>query len=308
MEWKNQSSRPEFTLLGLSRQPQLQVLLFIAFLVIYVISLLVNLLISSLICVDQRLHTPMYFFLINLSVLDIWCTSVAIPKMLVNIASGRQTISFTGCVLQMCLFTSALGTELLLLTVMGFDRYIAICYPFHYTSIMSAKICILLAAAVWIIGIINSLVHTTLLFRLDFCGDNLLDHFFCEFPSVFRLSCSNTRLNDLTMLAADSFFGISSFLLTLVSYTYIISAIVKIRSTEGKQKAFSTCASHLIVVGLYFATVIYTYIRPAFNISMDDDKVVSALYTILSPVLNPIVYSLRNKEIKEGFKKHVVNR
>ncbi|XP_030046711.1 olfactory receptor 13G1-like [Microcaecilia unicolor] len=305
MEWKNQNSTPSFILIGLSNHPQLQILLFFIFFVIYVISLLGNILIVTIIIIDTRLHLPMYFFLINLSALDIWCTSVAVPKMLTNIIMKRKDISFAGCVVQLCFFTSALGTELLLLTVMGFDRYIAICYPFHYTIIMNKKLCLLLAAAVWIIGLVNSLVHTGLIFRLHFCGDNILDHFFCEVPSVLRLSCTDTRLNDLVMTAADSFFGISCFLLTLVSYTYIISAVIKIRSAEGKRKAFSTCASHLTVVGLYYATVIYTYLRPAFSYAMADDKIVSALYTILSPVLNPIVYSLRTKEVKEAFMKIV---
>ncbi|XP_030046166.1 olfactory receptor 13G1-like [Microcaecilia unicolor] len=303
MEGNNQSMPIIFYMIGLSSHPKLQPLFFAIFLVIYIAALLGNTAISTIITTDSRLHTPMYFFLINLSILDICCTTAAIPKVLQIIQSKKKIMSFSGCIAQLCLFTSALSTELMLLVVMAYDRYVAICHPLHYTTIMSKKTCILLAATVWLVGFMNSMMHTGLILRLKFCQHNIIDHFLCEIPSVLNVACSDTYINNVVVIIADILNGMGCFILTVISYTYIISAILKIRSAEKKKKAFSTCASHLTVVSLFYGGVIYTYVRPAFANNPDADKVMSAVYAFVSPLLNPIIYSLRNKEVINALKK-----
>ncbi|XP_030046896.1 olfactory receptor 5V1-like [Microcaecilia unicolor] len=292
----------EIVVLGFSGLP-FQNTLFVIFLTFYVLALLGNLLIIGIILLEPRLHTPMYFFLTNLSVLDIFCSSTAIPKMLHNILTKKNTISFSGCMVQMYLFTSFLGTELSLLAVMSYDRFVAICLPMRYSIIMSKRMCVNLAAVVWSIGTFNSIVLTALTFRLSFCGPNVINHFFCEIPPVLKLSCSDTTLNDYATLVADLILGLTCFLLTLVSYICIILSIVRIRSNDKKRKAFSTCAAHLNVVAMLYCTVIYTYVRPSLPYSLNDDKIVSVMYTIVSPLLNPVIYSLRNKEVIQAFTK-----
>nr|XP_033775732.1 olfactory receptor 13G1-like [Geotrypetes seraphini] len=303
MEGHNQSLPIMFYMIGFSNHPDLQPLFFALFLVIYVAALLGNSLITTIIANDSRLHTPMYFFLINLSILDICCTTAAIPMVLQILLSMEKTIPFSECIIQLCIFTSALSTELMLLTLMGFDRYVAICIPLHYSTIMSKRTCILLAAVVWILGFINSFLQTELILKLTFCQHNILDHFFCEIPSLLNVACSDTFINNVVVIVADIFFGMGCFLLTVISYTYIISAILRIRSADKKKKAFSTCASHLTVVTLYFGGVIYTYVRPAFSNNPEADKVMSAVYAFVSPVLNPVIYSLRNIEVINAVKK-----
>nr|XP_033776607.1 olfactory receptor 13G1-like [Geotrypetes seraphini] len=303
MEENNQSMPVEFYMIGLSSCQYLQPLFFTIFLVIYMAALLGNVAITTVIASDSRLHTPMYFFLVNLSVLDICCTTAAIPKILQIIRSKEKMMSFSECIAQLCIFSSVLGTETMLLTVMAYDRYVAICQPLHYGTIMSRRSCILLAAAVWLLGFVNSMVHTSLILRLKFCQRNIIDHLLCEIPPVLKVACSDTYFNNVAIIIADVILGMVCFLLTVVSYTYIISAILKIRSADKKKKAFSTCASHLTVVTLFYGGIIYTYVRPAFSNVLAADKVMSALYTIASPVLNPIIYSLRNKEVINALKK-----
>nr|XP_033775731.1 olfactory receptor 13G1-like [Geotrypetes seraphini] len=303
MEGNNQSLPIMFYMIGFSNHPDLQLLFFALFLIIYVAALLGNSLITTIIANDSRLHTPMYFFLINLSILDICCTTFAIPMVLQILLSTDKAISFSECIIQLCIFTSALSTELMLLMVMGLDRYVAICIPLHYSTIMSKRTCILLAAVVWIVGFINSFLQTELILKLTFCQHNILDHFFCEIPSLLNLACSDTFINNVVVIGADILISMSCFLLTVISYTYIISAILKIRSADKKKKAFSTCASHLTVVTLYYGGVIYTYVKSTFNNNPETDKVMSAVYAFISPVLNPIIYSLRNKEVIDAFKK-----
>ncbi|XP_030046168.1 olfactory receptor 13G1-like [Microcaecilia unicolor] len=303
MEENNQSMTIEFYMIGLSNHPELQPLFFTIFLFTYIAALLGNVTITTIITSDSRLHTPMYFFLVNLSILDICCTTAAIPNVLQIIQSKTKAMSYSECMAQMCLFTSALSTELLLLTVMAYDRYVAICHPLHYTTIMSRKTCILLAAVVWVLGFSNSIMHTSLILRLKFCQHNIINHFFCEVPPVLKAACSDTYLNNVIVIVADVILGMACFTLTVISYTYIISAILKIRSADKKKKAFSTCASHLTVVSLFYGGVIYTYVRPAFSNESEADKVMSGVYSIASPVLNPIIYSLRNKEVISALKK-----
>ncbi|XP_030046847.1 olfactory receptor 13G1-like [Microcaecilia unicolor] len=302
MERKNQSM-PIFYMMGLPNHPELQPLFFTIFLVIYIAALLGNILISTIITSDSRLHTPMYFFLINLSTLDIFCTTAAIPKFLQVIQSKDKTISFYGCIAQMCLFSAFLGTELLLLTVMAYDRYVAICHPLHYTTMMSRRTCFSLAALVWIVGFVHSMIQTSLIPRLKFCQYNIIHHFFCEIPAVLKVACSDTYVNNVAIIIGDVLLGMVCFILTVISYTYIISTILKIRSAEKKKKAFSTCGSHLTVVTLFYGGVIYTYVRPGFSNILEADKVVSAFYVIISPLMNPVIYSLRNKEVINALKK-----
>ncbi|XP_029431412.1 olfactory receptor 13A1-like [Rhinatrema bivittatum] len=305
MEGKNQTMSINFYLMGFSNHPQLQPLFFAIFFIIYILALLGNTLISIIITADSRLHTPMYFFLINLSILDICCTTTAIPKILQITLSDEKMISYSGCIAQLYIFVTALGTELMLLTVMAYDRYVAICIPLHYTTIMSKRTCILMAAAVWLVGFINSMVHTSLMLRLKFSEHNILNHFFCEIPPLLKAACSDPYINNVVVVTADVLLGMVCFLLTVLSYTYIIIAILKIRSAEKKMKAFSTCASHLTVVSLYYGGVIYTYVRPAFGNDLEADKIMSAVYAIASPMLNPIIYSLRNKEVINALRKLV---
>ncbi|KAM4706784.1 olfactory receptor 13G1-like [Discoglossus pictus] len=302
----NQTAKMQFILVGLSHYPHLQPLFFTIFLLIYILAFAGNILITIIISADARLHTPMYFFLINLSVLDICCTTAAIPKMLEALVVKHKAISYSACISQLYLFTAALSTELILLTVMAYDRYVAICFPLRYKTIMSRTVCACLAGSAWILGSVNSMTHTCLILKLSFREENIIDHFFCEIPPVLklaRMADSDTYVNDVVIVASDVLLGMICFILTVISYTYIISTIMKIKSAEKKKKAFSTCASHLTVVTLFYGGVIYTYVRPAFDYPLEADKVVSALYAIASPVLNPIIYSLRNKEVINAINK-----
>uniref|UniRef100_A0A8C3RR88 Olfactory receptor n=1 Tax=Chelydra serpentina TaxID=8475 RepID=A0A8C3RR88_CHESE len=294
----NHTRVTEFIMQGLFDHPHHQGLLFGLFLCLYIAVVIGNSLIIVAIVIHPPLHTPMYFFIANLALADILCTSSVLPKMLGNMMQEKKTISFGGCITQLFVLTSSLGTEALLLTVMSYDRYVAICHPLHYVKLMNKEICICLAVSVWAVGTINSFVNSLLVLRLDFCGPNLLQHFFCEFPTILALSCSSTYLNEIMMVMADVFLAMGNFLLTTVSYSFIILTILKIRSSKGKQKAFSTCCSHLIVVTLYYSIIIYTYIRPTSSYSLDKDKKVAIMYTLVSPTLNPVIYSLRNKEVK----------
>ncbi|XP_061447955.1 olfactory receptor 13G1-like [Rhineura floridana] len=299
---KNQSATMEFILVGLTSSPQLQTLLFWVFTFICAIALAGNTILIYTICICRKLHTPMYFLLINLSLANMFSISVTMPKLLQILWTHRKSISFYGCITQLYLFIWALGTEIFLLSFMAFDRYAAICHPLQYMVIMRKEVCIGIAIGVWLAGMGNSAIHAGLVLHLSFCNSNIINHFFCDLPPVLKLSCSDTSLNETMTFMADVFFGIGSCGLTLTSYCFILRAIFRIRSTEGKKKAFSTCSSHLIVVSFYFSSIIYTYIRPTSNYSIDRDKYVSLLYTVVPPVVNPVVYTLRNKEVKEALK------
>ncbi|XP_074092274.1 olfactory receptor 13G1-like [Macrotis lagotis] len=302
MAWMNQTLVTEFFVKGFSEAPHLQSLFFVFFLSLYTVALSGNILIFVTISFNPTLHTPMYFFLVNLAVVDILCTSTIIPRLLENML-GRKTISYKGCMAQLYFFTWSLGAELLLFTAMAYDRYVAICHPLHYSTMMSKKVCMLLAAAVWSISILNTSINSSLMFRLSFCQSNVVNHFFCEIPPLLKLSCTPTYLNETMAFTADIFLAVGNFMITMLSYACIISSILKIRTTEGKKRAFSTCSSHLIVVSMYYSTVIYTYIRPSSSYSLDKDKVVSVIYTSVAPTLNPLIYTLRNKDVKVGLKK-----
>ncbi|XP_053120489.1 olfactory receptor 13G1-like [Hemicordylus capensis] len=302
-EIKNQSAVNEFILVGLTNSPELQTILFWLFTSIYAMALLGNFLLILTICSCKKLHTPMYFLLINLSLVNVFSISVTTPKMLQTLLTHRKVISFYGCITQVYLFIWALGTEVLLLSMMAFDRYAAICHPLQYTIIMRKEVCAVMAIGAWVVGIVNSAVHVGLIVQLSFCNSNIINHFYCDVPPLLKLSCSDTSLNETVTFVADVIFGVCSCGLTLTSYCFILRAIFRISSTEGKKKAFSTCSSHLTVVSFYFSAIIYMYIRPSSVSSLDQDKVVSLIYSVVTPVLNPLIYSLRNKEVKEAIRK-----
>ncbi|XP_032651577.1 olfactory receptor 5V1-like [Chelonoidis abingdonii] len=302
MKMKNQTTVTEFILLGLSSDPQMQILLFLVFLVIYLITLGSNIVIMVVIRADSHLHTPMYFFLFHLSCLDICYSSVTMPKMLMNFLAEHKTISVNGCIAQMFLFILSVGTEGFILSAMAYDRYAAICDPLRYMERMSKGICIQLVSGAWAIGFFHALLNTVFTSKLHFCGPNQINHFSCELPPLLQLSCTETFANQVVLLTSALVFGLSSFLLTLISYIHIISTILRIRSAEGRHKAFSTCSSHLIVVGLLYMTGFLQYTKPISVFSVVLDEIFSIQYSILTPMLNPIVYSLKNKEVKTALR------
>ncbi|KAM4851433.1 olfactory receptor 13A1-like [Thomomys bottae] len=303
MTMSNQTTVTEFILQGFSEHPGYQMLLFCCFLSLYCVALTGNVLIIIAISFNPGLHTPMYFFLFNLASMDIICTSSVMPKALEGLLSQKNSISFGGCISQLYFLTWSASSELLLLTVMAYDRYVAICHPLHYNTMMSKAFCSVLAAGVWTLCAFNSAIHTALMVRLTFCGPNVIAHFFCEIPPLLHLSCSSTYVNNVMTTLADAFYGGFDFLMTIVSYGFIISSILKMRTSAGKQKAFSTCSSHLIVVCMYYTAVFYAYISPVSSYSAEKSKVAGVLYSMVSPTLNPLIYTLRNKEVKAALRK-----
>nr|XP_004669690.1 olfactory receptor 13G1-like [Jaculus jaculus] len=302
MDPGNQSAVTMFILQRFVDDPWLKAALFCVFFILLMVALAGNGLIIMIVHCSPNLHTPMYFFLVNLALLDVVCTITVLPKVLQDLVA-ENTISFGGCLTQMFVFSWILGSELLLFSAMAYDRYLAICQPLHYGTLMSGRTCVILATFVWSIGALNSLILTCLVLPLSFCGPNVITHFFCEIPSVLLLSCSPTFINDIMTVIADMFLTGLNFLLTMTSYSFIIANILRIHSAEGKQRAFSTCSAHLVVVTVYYSTVLYTYIRPALGSSGLLDKVIAVLYTTVTPSLNPLIYTLRNKEFQASFKK-----
>ncbi|CAH6793301.1 olfactory receptor 13A1 [Phodopus roborovskii] len=303
MAMNNYTSVVEFVLQGFSGDPVFQAFFLAFFFLFYILALAGNTLIIMAISLNPSLHTPMYFFLANLALLDIVCTSTVLPKLLEGLMGKGSYISYKGCMTQLFFLTWFLGAELLLLTAMAYDRYVAICRPLHYSMLMSRSVCVLLAGSVWVISAISTSVHTGLMAQLNFCGPNQIRHFLCEIPTLLLLSCSPTTLNNIMIVIADVYFGVVNFLLTMISYSFIIASILRIRSAEGKRRAFSTCSAHLVVVTLYYSTVIYTYVQPGSGSSLENGKVVALLYTAVSPTLNPLIYSLRNKDVKVALRK-----
>ncbi|NXA10767.1 O10C1 protein, partial [Sapayoa aenigma] len=297
----NQTSTIMFVFVGFSHQKDMKVIFFILFLCIYIIIVLGNLISLLVINMDPALHNPMYFFLRNLSFLDICYTSVTLPRMLVSLLSGDNSISFAGCAAQMYFFLFFGATECLLLAAMAYDRYRAICNPLHYMIIMNKKVCVQLAASSWVCGNLVALGHTTFIFSLPFCGPNMINHFFCEIQPVLMLVCGDTYWNEIQIILGAAFIILMPFVLILVSYGLIISSILKIKSAKGRYKAFSTCFSHITVVTLFYGTGVFIYTRPKSSYSLGVDKVLSLFYSVVTPILNPVIYSLRNKELKGAF-------
>ncbi|XP_054849765.1 olfactory receptor 6C3-like [Eublepharis macularius] len=298
----NETRITEIILLGFGELTDFQILLFLVFLVIYIVSISGNILIFVIVIFSQHLHTPMYFFLGNISFLDICYTSNILPRMLLALLTGNKVISFSNCLMQWYLVGSLLVTECCLLCAMSYDRYLAVCKPLHYVTMMKTQTCVKLAVTSWINGFTVFMILLILLLQLNFCGPNEIDHYFCDYFPILKLSCSDTKMIIQFGYLVDAMFTIPPFFLTLTSYVYIIATILKIPSTTGKQKAFSTCSSHLIVVSVFYGSLIIVYMLPKNEGKHDVTKFYSLLYIVLPPLLNPFVYTLRNKEVKEGLK------
>ncbi|XP_004781463.1 olfactory receptor-like protein OLF4 [Mustela nigripes] len=303
MEPENDTQISEFFLLGFSDKPELQPLIFGLFLSMYLITVFGNLLIILAISTDPNLHTPMYFFLANLSFVDICFTSTTIPKMLWNIQTQSKVITYTGCVTQIYFLILFAVLDVFLLSVMAYDRFVAICHPLHYTVIMNPKLCGLLVLMSWVMCILNSLLQSLMMLRLSFCSHLHIPHFFCELNEMVQLACSDTFLNNLVMYFAAVLLGGGPFAGILYSYSKIVSSIRRISSAQGKYKAFSTCASHLSVVCLFYCTMLGVYLSSAATQSSHASAVASVMYTVVTPMLNPFIYSLRNRDIKSGLRR-----
>lgn len=298
MQRVNLSTVAEFVLVGLSDVLEIRLLLSLLCLTVYLATIAGNITLLVAISTDARLHQPMYFFLGNLSLLDIFCPTVTVPKMLEALLLENKVISFSGCKVQLFFLVDVVGTEIFLLAVMAYDRYVAICHPLQYVNVVTMKVCAHLATGTWVAGFLNSLLHTSLVFTLFFCDSNEVDQYYCDIPPMLAISCSPTYSRELVILTVAGVLGSSAFAITLISYIYILWAILGKNSSESRHKALSTCGSHLTVVCLFYGTTICTYVRPSSTYSPHRDRVVPMLYGILTPLLNPIIYSLRNKEVK----------
>ncbi|XP_069486183.1 olfactory receptor 6Q1-like [Ambystoma mexicanum] len=299
----NTTSMDDFVLLGFPGRWEIQLLLFVSFLLIYISAVLENIVIITLLTVDSHLHTPMYFFLGNVSFLEIWYTSITVPKMLTSFISSKNTISYTGCLAQLHFFTFLGGTECLLLAVMAYDRYIAICRPLHYMQIMDHSTCVCLVSGAWLVGFLTPVLPIVLLTRLQFCGPNIINHFFCDFSPLLRLSCSDIHTNEIVDFAVSAVILVSSVLVISSSYFQIVLTVWRMPSAVGRRKAFSTCASHLTVVLVFFGSLSFMYIRVTTIPSFDMNKVVAVFYAVIIPLLNPMIYCLRNREVKEALRR-----
>ncbi|XP_010606705.1 olfactory receptor 1013-like [Fukomys damarensis] len=303
---ENATQVEEFILLGFTEDAGLQLVLFFIFLIIYVFSLLGNLTLISLICADSRLHTPMYFFIGNLSCLDLWYSSVYSPKILVTCISEDKSISFAGCLAQFFFSAGLAYTECYLLAAMAYDRYMAISSPLLYSQAMSPWLCASLVTASYLGGFVNSTIITSETFTLSFCGDNVIDDFFCDLPPLVKLACDMEESYQAVLYFILASNVIAPATLILASYLFIIAAVLRIRSAQGRLKAFSTCGSHLTAVTLYYGSILFIYSRPSTSYALERDKVVSVFYTVVIPMLNPLIYSLRNKDVKEALRKILV--
>ncbi|XP_074132016.1 olfactory receptor 8U3-like [Sminthopsis crassicaudata] len=303
MAGRNNTIVTEFILQGFSLHRDLEIVLFMFIFVVYILTMVGNMGMISLIRLDSRLHTPMYFFLSNLAFVDLCYSSSIAPKFLATLLTKQNTISFYACATQLGFFLTFLISEMFLLAVMAYDRYVAICNPLLYMVVMSQKVCIQLVAGPYLYSFSVSLLHTVVTFRLIYCSSNVINHFYCDDVPLMELACSDTSLKEILLFIFAGFNMISSLLTVLISYLYIVTAILKIQSTEGRRKAFSTCASHLSAVTLFYGTLIFMYLQPKSNHSLDTDKMASVFYTIVIPMLNPMIYSLRNQEVKNALRK-----
>ncbi|XP_037348274.1 olfactory receptor 1J4-like [Talpa occidentalis] len=304
LRWENQSSVSQFLLLGLPILPEQRALFFALFLGMYLTTVLGNLLIILLIRLDSRLHTPMYFFLSHLAFSDVSFSSVAVPKMLTNMHTQQLSISYRGCISQVYFLVFFASLDSFLLAVMAFDRYVAICQPLHYTTIMRQELCVSLVAGSWFVCLIRSLLHTLLLIQVSFCADNTIPHFFCDLPALLKMSCSDVSLNELVIFIEAGLVFTLCLGGILGSYVLIGRTVLRVPSTKSLFKAFSTCGSHLLVVSLYFGTAAGVYFSSS-STSRDKEMIASVMYTVVTPMLNPFIYSLRNRDIKQAFETFV---
>ncbi|XP_071072656.1 olfactory receptor 1J4-like [Dasypus novemcinctus] len=302
MERENQSSVSEFLLLGLPIRPEQRSMFFALFLGMYLTTVLGNLLIILLIRLDSRLHTPMYFFLSHLAITDVSFSSVTVPKMLMDIQTNHKSIPYAGCISQMYFYILFASVDSFLLAAMAYDRYVAICHPLHYTTIMRAELCVLLVAGSWFFSCAHALLHTVFLAQLSFCADNTITHFFCALTALLKLACSDTSLNELIIFSEGGMLFILSLCSILGSYILIGTTVLKVPSTKRFFKTLSTCGSHLFVVSLYYGTLAGVYFFSSSVNSNDKDIIASVMYTIITPMLNPFIYSLRNRDMKQALR------
>ncbi|XP_072494331.1 olfactory receptor 5G29-like [Notamacropus eugenii] len=302
MEARNQTMVTEFLFVGFTEDLQQQVLLFLMFLFFYLITVFGNLSMIMLVWVDSRLHTPMYFFLSHLSFVDFCSSSTIAPKMLADFFVEKKTISFLGCAAQMRFFGFFVATECFLLAAMAYDRYVAICNPLLYTVVMSQSVCAHLVIGPYAMGFLSCMRHTVITFHLPFCGLNIINHFFCDVSPMLSI---DTHIIKLILSIVAGAVGVFSGLTIFISYIYILMTILRIHSAEGRSKTFSTCSSHLITVSIMYGTLFFIYVRPNANFSLNLNKVVSVFYTAVIPMLNPLIYSLRNMEVKNAFRRNL---
>ncbi|KAM4848653.1 olfactory receptor 5B3-like [Urocitellus parryii] len=300
---ENRTEVTQFILLGLTTDPGLQLPLFVTFFLIYTITLAGNLGMILLIVLDSRLHTPMYFFLGNLSLVDLCYSSAVTPMVMAGLFPGDKVFSYNACAAQMFFVTGFATVENCLLASMAYDRYAAVCKPLHYTTTMTTLVCASLILGCYVCGFLSASIYTGNTFILSFCKSNVVHHFFCDMPALMILSCSNRYVNDLVLIYIASFNIFFALLVILISYMFIFITILKMRSGAGHRKALSTCASHFTAVSIFYGTSIFMYLQPSSSHSMDKDKIASVFYTMVIPMLNPVVYSLRNKEVKSAFSK-----
>ncbi|XP_044133035.1 olfactory receptor 1019-like [Bufo gargarizans] len=300
MRIKNETFVTEFVLTGLTANPNFQLPLFLVFLLVYMVTVLGNLMIIVLITITPGLQTPMYFFLMNLSFVDVLYSSTITPNIMANLFSAKKTISITGCAIQMFFFIDLVSTEGMILAVMAYDRYVAICKPLYYAVLVNKVTCIHIICSVYIAGCLNSLIHTSAAFSLPFCRSNQINHFFCDFNPILKLSCKDTYLNEMLEYIVAGSIEVGSFFCIVISYTYIILALFKIGSSRSRIKSLSTCVSHFTCVALFYCPVFFMYLRPNSAYAGDQDSIVSVFYTVIIPMLNPMIYSLRNQDVKKA--------
>ncbi|KAM8955149.1 olfactory receptor 8B8-like isoform 1-T1 [Lycaon pictus] len=303
----NDSSVTEFILLGLTQQPELQLPLFFIFLGFYVVTMVGNMGLILLIGLNSHLHTPMYYFLFNLSFIDFCYSSVIIPRMLMGFVK-QNIISYPECMTQLCFFAFFVISECCILTSMAYDRYVAICKPLLYKAIMSHQVCLMFMAGTYGMGFVGAMAHTGCMLRLSFCDGNIINHYMCDIPPLLQLSCTSTYINEVVVFIVVGINVIVPSLTISISYTLILSNIFHIRSTEGRSKAFSTCSSHVVTVSLFFGASAFMYLKPSPAGSLDRDKVSTVFYTIVGPMMNPFIYSLRNKDVKIALSKTLKKR
>ncbi|XP_052052791.1 olfactory receptor 1468-like [Apodemus sylvaticus] len=308
MIMNNNTVITQFFLLGLPIPPEKQHLFYTLFLAMYLTTVLGNLIIIVLILLDSHLHIPMYFFLSNLSFSDLCFTSSTMPNLLQNMQSNDTSITYAGCLTQMYFSNIFGGLEIFFLVIMAYDRYVAICLPLHYTSIMSPKLCVCLVLFSWVFAVLNSLLHTLLLARLSFCEDRVIRHFFCDISALINLACSDIYINELVIFFLGGPLMVIPFLLIVVSYVHIVFSIIKVSSTQAIHKVFSTCGSHLSVVSLFYGTVIGLYLCPSGNTFTVKEASMAMMYTVVTPMLNPFIYSLRNRDIKEALVRVLIKK
>ncbi|XP_076968128.1 olfactory receptor 8D4-like [Tamandua tetradactyla] len=300
---RNHSTVTEFVLSGLTDQAELQLPLFCLFLGIYMVTMVGNLGMISIIGLNAQLHTPMYFFLSCLSFIDVCYSSVITPKLLAGLLYRGKMISYSGCMTQLFFFSIFIISEFYTLAVMAYDRYVAICNPLLYNVIMSPRVCSLLVAAVFSVGFIDAMIHGGCILRLSFCGTNIIRHYFCDIIPLIKLSCSSTYIDELLILVIGGFNMVTTSLTIVISYAFILSSIFRVNSKEGRSKAFSTCSSHLTAVLIFYGSLMFMYLKPTSSSSVTQEKVSSVIYTTVIPMLNPLIYSLRNREVQNALRK-----